>query len=61
MDEGVKVDAREFGEGVYNVPVSTIPVINVSAISNPKYWIKDYGENKHVKINMDEIHLDFCV
>ena len=60
LDSGVKIDAREFGEGVYNVPVGTMPLINVSAISsNPKYWIKDYDSNKYGKINMDEIHFDF--
>ena len=54
------IDARDFGEVVYKLPVGTLPLVNVSGIgANPKYWIKDYDEQKHGKINMDEIHFDF--
>ena len=60
MDEGVTIDATDFGEPKYKLPIGTMPIINVAAIGvNPKYWIKDYDEKKHGKINMNEIHFDF--
>jgi len=52
-DEGVTV-------GPYTLPLGSIPLINVVAIHhNPKYWIKDYDEEKHGDVNMDDIHLEF--
>ena len=60
MDDEVKIDAPNFGESVYNVPVGTMPLMNIAAInSNPMCWIKDLDENKRRKINMDEIHFEF--
>jgi len=53
LDEGVTV-------GPYNLPLGSIPLVNVRAIHhNPKYWIKDYDEEKHGNVNMDDIHLEF--
>merc|ERR1719361_986260 len=53
LDEGVTV-------GPYTLPLGSIPVINIGAIHhNPKYWIKDYDEEKHGDVNMDDIHLEF--
>merc|ERR1712130_238593 len=53
LDEGVTV-------GPYTLPLGSIPLINIGAIHhNPKYWIKDYDEEKHGDVNMDDIHLEF--
>merc|ERR1712130_563713 len=53
VDEGVIV-------GPYNLPLGAEPKINVAAIHhNPKYWIKDYDEEKHGVVNMEDIHLEF--
>merc|ERR1712156_190092 len=53
LDGGVTV-------GPYNLPLGTEPMINAAAIHhNPKYWIKDYDEEKHGDVNMDDIHLEF--
>merc|ERR1719433_2586641 len=53
LDDGVTV-------GPYNLPLGTEPTINAAAIHhNPKYWIKDYDEEKHGDVNMDDIHLEF--
>jgi len=53
LDEGVTV-------GPYNLPLGARPMINAAAIHhNPKYWIKDYNEEKHGDVNMNDIHLEF--
>merc|ERR550525_2263887 len=53
LDEGVTV-------GPYNLPLGAEPMINVAAIHhNPKYWVKDYDEEKHCDVNMNDIHLEF--
>merc|ERR1719242_1692132 len=53
FDKGVTV-------GSYNLPLGAMPMINVGAIHhNPKYWIKDYDEEKHSNVNMSDIHLEF--
>jgi len=52
-EEGVTV-------GPYTLPLGAVPLINIVAIHhNPKYWIKDYDEEKHGNVNMDDIHLEF--
>ena len=53
LDEGVTV-------GPYTLPLQSMPMINTAAIHhNPKYWIKDYDEDKHSDVNMNKIHLEF--
>ena len=64
MSGDLKLDAKSYGgDKVYDIPKGTMSLVNVVGIAqNPKYWIKDYEENKYTKyadIDMMKIHFDF--
>ena len=59
-DNGFIIDATQHDGNVYNVPKGTMIMINLIGIAQTaKYWVKDYDENKHKDIDMNNIHFEF--